>query len=51
MNVKTFTQQMIALSNQIENARHDLALYLFSTTRRVPETLDAAPATASERCC
>jgi hypothetical protein len=47
MDAKNFTQWMIALSNWFENARHDLAMYLFSTTRRVHGTLDAAPATAT----
>jgi hypothetical protein len=46
-NVKNFTQRMIALANRFENARYDPALYLFSATRRVHGTLDAAPAIAT----
>lgn len=47
MNVKNFTQRIIALANWFENARYDPALYLFSTTCRVHGTLDAAPAIAT----
>src|SRR5262249_40746519 len=47
MNVKNFTQRMIALASWFENARYGPALYLFSTTRRVHGTLDAAPAIAT----
>ena len=39
--------RLIALASWFENARYDPALYLFSTTRRVHGTLDAALAIAT----